>query len=394
MSVQSLKSSKLRSALTSLGIIIGIAAVVITFSFGASYNSYFETQVVGMGNNFIVIIATKENVFRNSHLQIIESTPGISGVSPALTVNGELEFMGKTKSVQINGVSSEMMEVANLEMLEGKFIADSDKYSAVLSKQVARDNMKTEIKPRNFVNLIIPDESDSGRKKSYRFKVKGIQGLEEEGIVVGHNMNTVYVPIDVLRELSGNESFNMFFAMADSQDEISNVSKEVEKRLGRSIGIPERDLEKNITSFNIINQADVMSIVSSLSSVLQTFLVGLGSISLLVGSVGIMNIMLVTVTERTSEIGLMKAIGYTKSDILFIFLTESAILSVSGGIVGTIIGLIFAYFGMTLIGMGLNITLFTVSIGIIVSFLIGIIAGVYPAYRAAQMDPVVSLRKE
>lgn len=393
MTLQSLNSSKIRSALTALGIIIGIAAVVTTFSIGDSYGSFFETQVGGVGNNFIVIIATKENIFRMSHLQIIESTPGISGVSPALTVNSEMEFMGERKSVQVNGVHAEMIDVANLEMLEGNFLVDSDQFSAVVSRQIAQDDMKNEIHTRHTIDLIIPDVD--GNKKTYQFKVKGIQGLEGEQIVGGHNANTIYVPLQTLREITGNTSFNMFFAMADSKEDIDEVSEEVEKRLSRSMGISERKLdEEDVRPFRTVNQAEIVRLIQTVTAGLVTFLVGIGAISLLVGSVGIMNIMLVSVTERTTEIGLLKAVGYAPKDILLIFITESAILTVLGGIAGTILGLTVAYIGTSLLSMTLKISLTTVSIGFFVSLFVGIIAGAYPAYRAAKMNPVDALSKE
>ncbi|WNY26119.1 ABC transporter permease [Methanolapillus millepedarum] len=408
MAVESLKSSKMRSALTALGIIIGIAAVVATFTFGSSFGTYMESQISSSGSNYITITATQENIFHDQQIEIVADTPGVASATPLLSKSGTLEFMGESRNYTISGTTESYKEAAALPIYEGNFITDKDVYTAVIGKSIAQDAFKNEISSRSTIELIVFNE----RTREYvtkKFKISGIIG-EDDTALVGRSSgsNTIIIPVNTLKEMSGRDDYQSIYVVTESEDNISDVSDDIEDRLARSVGVSDRDLRNTSEydsaggfgggsskiPFRIFNQAEMLEQVGSITDTLELFLIGIGSISLVVGSIGIMNIMLVTVTERTKEIGTLKALGYSSRDVLSLFMVESVIISVLGGAAGVALGLAVAYVGADYLGFPAVIPMSTVVLGILVSAVIGVFAGVYPANKAAKMDPVEALRKD
>jgi len=175
---------------------------------------------------------------------------------------------------------------------------------------------------------------------------------------------------------------------------LGNTSKEIEENLAYSMGYSDKDIEEGELPFTVSDQSDILDIVSLLINGLQLIVIAVGAISLVVGSIGIMNIMLVTVTERTKEIGTLKALGFTQNNILYLFLTESVFISLIGGIIGVMVGILMAYSATSYMNIDISIPFYAVVGGFVISVLIGIISGSYPAKRAAEMDPVEALRRE
>lgn len=184
--------------------------------------------------------------------------------------------------------------------------------------------------------------------------------------------------------------------MSDSLEDVEEVSDEVDERLARNFGVSSRDLDdEDAKPYSIFNQADVLEQINQLSDTLRNFLVAVALISLLVGSIGIMNIMLVTVTERTREIGIMKALGFSSTDILVLFIVESIILSLFGGLLGLIVGIGGgAYAVTTALDLPFLYPHYIFEAGILVAVIVGVSAGVYPANKAAKLTPVDALRYE
>jgi len=191
-----------------------------------------------------------------------------------------------------------------------------------------------------------------------------------------------------------NESdYSAFVAKADTLEDVESVSKEVDKRLARNFGVSERDLsDEDAKPYRIFNQAEILQQLNQLADTLRNFLVTVALISLLVGSIGITNIMLVTVTERTREIGIMKALGYSSIDVLLLFLIESIIISLFGGILGLAVGIGGIYAITNVIGLPFLYPYYVFWIGLLVALAVGVAAGVYPANKAARMQPVEALR--
>ena len=213
-------------------------------------------------------------------------------------------------------------------------------------------------------------------------------------LITGGTENTmIAIPSNTMKQMTGETSYQQIYAMADSRENLNETNDEMKKRLGRSLGVSERDLDEDEkVPFMTINQAEVLELVGTLTNTLQMFLLGIGGISLVVGAVGIMNIMIVTVTERTREIGTLKALGYSSKDILMLFVVESIIISSIGGLIGTLIGLLVAYIGASFMGLSMSIPFSSLFIGIGLSVAVGVLAGAQPSYRAAKMNPVDALR--
>lgn len=391
----SIRSSKLRSALTTLGIVIGIAAVIINASLGASFNQFFTNEISSVGSNFIIAFSDQPNLFYDGELQIVKDTPGISGVSPRKTISGEVSYLSDTKGVSIVGIREDFQKIRGIEMEEGSFLTDKDGYSAVLGYELAKEKFGRTISHRNSVDISF--RQDDGTLVTKNFKVKGIIEKSEESIVGGDSSTDmiVYIPISTMNEMTGEKDYGAFFAMAESSENIRDVSDDVDRRLARNFGIPERKIDdEDSKPYTIINQADVLEEAGAIGDTLSSFLLALALVSLLVGSIGIMNIMLVTVTERTREIGIMKSVGYSSSNILSLFLLESIMVSFLGGLVGIAIGGFGAYIIEDALKLPPVFPFRLIEIGILVSVFVGVGAGLYPARKAARMNPVDALRYE
>jgi putative ABC transport system permease protein len=215
-------------------------------------------------------------------------------------------------------------------------------------------------------------------------------------MVQAYNDNeAVIIPIAVMNEMIGETDYGGVFAMAEDPATIQNTSDEVDRRLARSFGISERDLEdKDSRPYMTINQAEILEQTDMMAAALSSFLTAVALISLLVGSIGIMNIMLVSVTERTREIGVLKSLGFTGFDILFLFMIESILLGVFGGVLGGAVGIAGAYTVESLLSLPIVFPLSLIAAGFIVAVAVGFVSGVYPARKAAKMKPVDSLRYE
>ncbi len=390
MAIASLKSSKLRSGLTALGIIIGIAAVIATLTLGSSFGDYFSSEVDASGSNYIAIGAYKDDLLHEQQIDVIRNSKGVVDVSPVISATADVEFMGDTKTIEIYGVTEDYQNVTSVTIEEGSFITDKDSFMAVIGHDTAVDEFKNEIGTGSRITMTVKNEDNEDVTRT--FTIKGVMETPASMVTIG-SYKTIYVPIEVLQEMTGKDFYNSVYATAESMEILNETEEEIKLNLMRNMGISQREYDnRSAVPLYFINQADLIEEVNGMVSTIQYFLLAIGSISLIVGSVGIMNIMFVTVTERTKEIGTLKALGYTSKDVLVLFLVESVIISGIGGFIGAMIGLIISYIGAVLLGMPTAFPLSMLFLGIGISVLIGVIAGVYPARRAAKMNPVDALR--
>ena len=393
MAIESLKSSKLRSGLTALGIIIGIAAVIATFTLGTSFGAFFSDQISASGSNYVMIFSSKENVFFDQQVDVVRNSRGVAAASPILSSQGAVTFMGESRNYSVSGVQEDYERIGTIPVLEGSFISDQDTSAVIIGKKIAEDDFKNQITARSTVDITFFN-SKTRTYETQTFRVKGIIGSEKTSMISGADSNTaIYLPLSVMKNMTGSDSYPMMLAMSESEENVKEADDEIKRNLARNLGVSERYLnDSDKVPFSTMNQADILEQVEEITGTLQLFLVAIGGISLIVGSVGIMNIMFVTVTERTKEIGTFKALGYTSKDVLIMFLIESIVISVLGGAVGTAIGLSIAYIGSLLMGVSMSLPIGTILLGIGISIFIGVLAGVYPASRAAKMNPVDALR--
>jgi putative ABC transport system permease protein len=391
----SIRSVKLRSALTTLGIVIGVAAVVINASLGASFNQFFTDEISSVGSNFIIAYSKQPNLFFDDEYNLMKDIPGITGVSPRKSISGELTYLSETKNVDIAGVNKDFRDIQGLQMEGGSFLTDKDSNVAILGYNIANDKFGRNISDRSTVEIALRQNNGTVMKKT--FKVKGIL-QNSKPTVISEDKDydlTVFIPISTMNEMTGEKDYGTFLAMADNPENVRGIADNVDSRLARNFGVSEREIkDEDSKPYSVFNQADILEQTGELSSALNSFLLVLALISLFVGSIGIMNIMLVTVTERTREIGIMKSIGYNNSSILSLFLLEAVMVSSFGGIVGTVIGGLGAYIIESFLKLPPVFPLSLIEIGILVSIFVGIGAGLYPARKAALMNPVDALRYE
>ena len=395
ISLGSISSAKLRSGLTMLGIIIGIAAVVANVSLGESFNVFFEEEINAQGSNFIIIYSQEPNLFYNNELQIIKKTPGISGVSPIKQQLGEVTSFSQNKNIEIAGVTGDYEDTANIIMESGSFISNQDAFSAAIGSEVANEKFDRNISTRSSIDITL--RLEGGRTVTRKFKVKGI--IESLGTSFGgggiDRDTSIFIPVSTINQMLEEDDYSAFFAMSDNLEDLDVVSGEVDKRLARNFGVSSRDIDdEDAKPYTIFNQADILEQTNQLADSLKNFLVVVALISLLVGSIGIMNIMLVTVTERTREIGIMKALGFSGTDILLLFLIESVILSLFGGLLGVGVGVGGAYAVTNILNLPFLYSPYIFEAGLIVALIVGVAAGVYPASKAAKLAPVDALRHE
>jgi putative ABC transport system permease protein len=397
---ESLSANKLRSGLTILGIVIGVAAVIAMVSVGRGAQSTITDSINGIGTNLIFVFRGGSEDVRNPKPITLGDAeaiadpfqaPSVVAVAPVIQDSGKITYGRESTTTSISGVTPDYASVRNSKVTEGEFITEEEllgQASVVLLGSDVADKLfgRTE----GLVGEIV-------RIEGQPFRVIGV--LESKG---GSNFsnedNQVLVPFSTaqarLIRRSTSDRVDLLLVEAANPKAVPDVSDEVAQilrtRHRTAIGADD---------FTILTQQDFLSTASTITNVLTIFLGGVAAISLLVGGIGIMNIMLVSVTERTREIGLRKAVGAHKADILIQFLAESSVLSLVGGVIGIILGYAIAI-GVGQIAKASNAAI-TPSIGIdiiliatLFSTAVGLFFGLYPANRAANLEPVEALRYE
>ena len=399
--LESLSGNKLRSGLTVLGIVIGVAAVIAMLAVGRGAEASITGSISGIGTNLLFVFRGDpgDNIRNPKPLTTEDANalrdqfaaPSIAAVAPALQGEATVSFAGEQTAPQLFGITPEYFQVRNLNLTEGEMITEAHMLGrssvAILGSEVA-------------VNLFGHSDGITGetvRIEGQPFRVIGV--LESKGGgAFGSEDNQILVPFTtaqtrLIRRTTSNR-VDIIFVQAVSGDVVAQATEEIAQILRTRHRTPVGE-----DDFTIFSQQDLLTTFQSITGILTVFLGGIAGISLLVGGIGIMNIMLVSVTERTREIGLRKALGARKRDILIQFLTESSLLSLIGGIIGILFGwLISVGVGQLAAASG---TAFTPLVGMdavllatIFSAAVGLFFGIYPANRAASLEPVEALRYE
>jgi putative ABC transport system permease protein len=394
IAIGSITSAKMRSCLTALGIIIGVGAVVANVALGASFNQYFADEIGAVGTNFIIIEGREDNLFFDNELKLVKNTPGIAAVSPIIGRSAEVKYMSESRIITVEGVSADCDEVRNMKMGEGSFLTDKDRYTVVLGCNVANEKFDRKIGLQNSIDLTF--RLDDGTSVTRKFKVKGItEEVNFFGDPSATPNNDILIPIDTMMAITEENDYSAFFASADSLETVEETADEIDDRLARNFGVSKRDMDDDDAKpYAIMTQTEILEMMGVWSDAISALLTAVALISLVVGSIGIANIMLVTVSERTNEIGLMKSLGFTSMDVLSLFVVESAVVGLFGGILGSLLGVVGAYGATSIIGLPNVFPVSLIVVGFGVSVGVGLIAGVFPAYKAAKMNPVDALRHE
>jgi putative ABC transport system permease protein len=393
-----LLSNKLRSALTIIGITIGVAAVIVLVSLGQGLQGYVTNQFSSVGSNLLIVFAAPDENGRTTPLTMQDSAalsdtfavPNVSIVMPQTNVTQTVVYNANSVDVSIQGVTTDYLELRNRSVTAGRFFTqaevDSNARVALIGERAATNLFGTASPVGQQVRI-----------GSLRFEIIGI--LNRAGGGIGGNEDDLLVaPITTVqsrlsgeRAITGAWSVSTIMMQARTAETVSQAYSEVEAALrqSRSLG------NDKANDFTLISQSAILDSLSLVLGLLTVFLGVIAGISLLVGGIGVMNIMLVTVTERTREIGLRKAVGAQDRDIVIQFLVEAVVLALSGGVLGILISLAASgVAGVVLAALPVSVQPGSVVLAVAISTAIGIFFGIYPARRAAALNPIQALRYE
>jgi len=405
IAIRALRANKMRSILTMLGIVIGVATVVALLSIGKGATASITSSIQSNGSNLLTVSPGKQqsgppsmgqskqaSYLYYSDYQLLQRSlvDNVVAIVPSYQSSYLIKYGDQSFTVGVTGVTKDYQESHSYKVAEGRFVSDGDNKSeslvAVLGSQTAKDL---------FGGLTAIGKTIS--VKGVKFEVVGV--LESKGSSgFGSSDDAIFIPLVTgYNKLFGSTAtyndkkiVNSIAVSVKTTEAMDTVSAQIKFLIRRSHKLASSDE----LDFNVLSQADLLSTLSSVTQTLTVFLGAIAGISLLVGGIGIMNIMLVSVTERTKEIGLRKAVGATKNQILTQFLIETLTLSLLGGIIGILFGVGLASL-VTLTGMlTAVITYDSILLAFTFALAIGVFFGLYPAFRAANLHPMEALRYE
>ncbi|MFO0622165.1 MAG: ABC transporter permease [Polyangia bacterium] len=391
--LDTLRANKVRAVLTTLGVIIGVLSVILLVSLGEGARSYLGDTFAGLGSNLLQIqpgrretkgfgspsLGTVYKITREDEQILARRASTIDGVSGVVTGGGTVRYVNRRRDTLILGVSSRFTEIRQLQVEQGRFLSDEDidarRRFVVLGRTVLLELFGDE-NPLGKVIKVADGE----------FRVIGL--MEHKGQTLGFDLDDiVFIPVTTAMDLFAVEGLSHVLARARDKVSVEPAIEEVTELLRRR--------HNDQVDFTVISQDDMLSTVNGIMNTFSMVLIAIASISLVVGGIGIANIMLVSVRERTREIGVRRAVGAKKRHVLLQFLLESIVISLLGGIIGLLLGALIITMGRLLVpGLPVRLSFDIVLIAVGFSALVGILSGVVPAQRAASLDPVEALRYE
>lgn len=396
MAWASLIANKMRSILTMLGIIIGVAAVIALVSIGNGVKQDIQNSISSLGSNLLMVMpgaprtpgvrptAGSMKSLKVADYEAIAKLDGVKAVSPMTNGAYVVIYQNKNWTTSVSGVNANYLDVNNWTMKSGRFLSNKNIQNrervAVVGKTVAKN--------------LFGDEDPVGaeiRVKNIPFRVIGVLNSKGSGAMGNDQDDMVIIPYTTAMErVDGIDYLRMLYVVAKDENGIDRLQSDIENLLRVRHGIK----DTNLDDFNIQNMNSIMETMEETTGTLTLFLGAVAAISLVVGGIGIMNIMLVSVTERTREIGIRKALGATYFVIVTQFLIEAVVISLMGGLIGIALGIGASKLISLASGMSTVISVPTIVVSFAFSMAIGLVFGIYPARKAAKLNPIDALHYE
>ncbi|MBS6483636.1 MAG: ABC transporter permease [Veillonella sp.] len=396
MAWASLIANKMRSILTMLGIIIGVAAVIALVSIGNGVKQDIQNSISSLGSNLLMVMpgaprtpgvrpsAGSMKSLKVSDYEAISKLDGVKAASPMTNGSYVVIYQNKNWTTSVSGVSYNYLDVNNWSMKSGRF----------LSEKNVQNRERVAVVGKTVVKNLFGDEDPVGaeiRVKNIPFRIIGVLNSKGSGAMGNDQDDMVVIPYTTAMErVEGVDYLRMIYVVGKDENGIDRLQSDIENLLRVRHGIK----DTNLDDFNIQNMNSIMETMEETTGTLTLFLGAVAAISLVVGGIGIMNIMLVSVTERTREIGVRKALGATYSVIVTQFLIEAVVISLMGGIIGIILGIGSSKLIGMASGMSTVISVPTIVMSFAFSMAIGLIFGIYPARKAAKLNPIDALHYE
>ena len=390
----SFSGEKFKTVMSSLGIIIGVAAIVVMLSVGEGLVTGVSSAFGDMDLNMVQVIPggfepagagrpMKNAVLDDRDVSLLEGVIGVESVSPRRSTGALMEFRSNERSVGVVAITpSKESKIADT-IEAGRFLSDSDRSGMVLGYDIANKMFDMKINPGSHIIL-----TNSLTNTSIDYKVVGVlEDVEQMSLLGGSSNSQIYITHPSMKNLLDIQeySFSSINVWVEDQDTIPETIERMDKSLQRT--------HRN-EKYTIFDQSGWLDSITEMLTMIKYGLGGIGAVALAVGGIGIINVMMLTVTERIKEIGVMKAVGANKGDIRTLFLIESGILGLVSGLIGVSLGGGLAYLISVLGNFPSTVTLTSILIGLAFGLVTSVVAGVYPASRAARLDPVEALRAE
>ena len=396
MAWASLIANKMRSILTMLGIIIGVAAVIALVSIGNGVKQDIQNSISSLGSNLLMVMPGAPRTpgvrpsqgsmksLKVSDYQAISKLDGVKAASPYTANSYVTIYQSKNWTTTVSGVSSNFQDVNNWTMAEGRFIS---------SKNV-ENRERVAVVGQTVVKNLFAGEDPVGKEirvKNIPFRVIGVLNSKGNGTMGNDQDGVIFIPYTTAMErVEGVDYLRMVYVVASDDNGIDRLQSDIENLLRVRHSIK----DTNLDDFNIQNMKSIMETMEQTTGTLTLFLGAVAAISLVVGGIGIMNIMLVSVTERTREIGIRKALGATYFVIVTQFLIEAVVISLMGGLIGIALGIGASKLIGLASGMSTVISVPTIVLSFAFSMAIGLVFGIYPARKAAKLNPIDALHYE
>lgn len=384
VALKNIASNKLRSALTILGLIIGIISVILLVGIGTGATTDVTSSVQSLGTGTLTVTIDSDSDTSLEYEQIDEllKLSNVEMAAPYKTVSGTINYGDTTsRGGSILATTAEYLSIMNLTISDGRLLSNIDIKNTskvcLIGTDIANtlfENQKTE----DIVGKQIKIDGD-------KYTVVGV--LTTAGSSMGNNIDsTLIIPFTTAKYLNGDTSINSLYVKVENEDLIDVTISLIENYLENKLSI-------SSDYYSVSSQSSMIDTMSDISNTLSLLLGGIASISLIVGGIGVMNVMLVSVTERTKEIGIRKALGAKRRDILIQFLIESLILCILGGIIGVLLGVGIGSI-LQIFGLSFSASQGIIALSFLSSAVIGLAFGIFPAYKASKLNPIDALRTE